>query len=178
MKRPSSAYRVARRAVAVVLLPFAMMFADPSGASAHYLSHDDADDTPSRLDVRRVSLRFHRDVRRIVLTVRTYGRFKLKRDGYIYGDLDSFGDSRRDYSVKIWYDPGHLGNICDLVRRHEGHAPRRPPIAFDIGRRVARCQVRAGEIRRSRHLRWRVRTTKFERFVIDSAPDGGTWFAH
>jgi hypothetical protein len=164
-----------------MLLPFAMMFADPSGASAHYLSHDDADDTSSRLDLRRVSLRFHRDVRRIVLTVRTYQRFKLKRDGYIYGDLDSFGDSRRDYSVKIWYDTGHLGNICDLIPRHthmRAGGIRRPDEDFDVGPRQARCQIRAGEIRRARHMRWRLRTTKFDRFVIDSAPDGGAWFAH
>jgi hypothetical protein len=178
MNRPSLSSAAARRTVSVVLFLAGVMIADPSIAGAHYLSHDDADDTPSRLDVRTVSLRVHRDVHRIVLTVRTYEPFKLKRDGYIYGDLDAFGDSRRDYSIKIWHDPGGAREICDLVQRHEGRASRRPPIAFDIRRRLARCQIRSGEIRRSKHMRWHVRTTRFDRFVTDSAPDGGAWFPH
>lgn len=178
MNRPSLSWRAARRTVAVLLLVGGMMFANPSIAGAHYLSHDDADDTLSRLDLRTVSLRVHRDVHRIVLTVRTYDHFKLKRDGYIYGDLDAFGDSRRDYSIKIWHDPGGAREICDLVPRGRGRESRRPPIDFDIRRRLARCQIRSTEIRRSKHMQWHVRTTRFDRFVTDSAPDGGAWFSH
>jgi hypothetical protein len=173
--------RVARRTLPIMLFLSGMMFADPPIADAHYLSHDDANDASSRLDLRRVSLRLHRDVHRIVLTARTYQRFKLKRDGYIYWDLDSYGDSRRDYTVKLFYDTGHLGIVCYPIPRHTHQRPSavgRPDDDFDVGPRLARCQIRSREIRRSGHMRWHVRTTKFDRFVFDTAPDGGAWFAH
>jgi hypothetical protein len=77
--------RVSTRTVPILLLLGGMMFADPLTADAHYLSHHDADDTSSRLDLRKVGIRLHREVHRVVFTARTYGRFKLKRDGYSYG---------------------------------------------------------------------------------------------
>ncbi|MEX0755607.1 MAG: hypothetical protein WD739_06975 [Actinomycetota bacterium] len=165
-----------RLLIAPVLTVLVMV---PSTASAHYLSHLDGNDTRKKLDIRKVSLRFHRDTHRIVLTVRTYGRFQLKRDGYIYGDLDAHGDQHRDYNFKIWNDPGGAREICDFSPRHPGNRlVRRPPIDFHVGRRIARCSIKAGNVRRTGHMRWRVRTTRFDRFVIDRAPDGGAWYEH
>jgi len=181
MNQPARSRPVVRylSVTAAMLVGVALLLGSPSIASAHYLSHTDGDDTPQKLDVREASLRFHRDVHRIVVTVRTYEHFRLKGDGYVYGDLDAYGDSRRDYNFKIWYDPGHAGNICDFFARHRhDREVLRPDVDFEVHRRMVRCSVRAGEVRRTGHMRWRVRTTRFDRFVIDRAPDNGAWYAH
>jgi hypothetical protein len=151
----------------------------PSTASAHYLSHGDANDTRQRLDLRIMSLRLHRRTHNFMFKAKTYSRFHVRRDGYIYADFDSYGDHRRDYSVKAWYDPGGVGEYVDWLvarRSFEGSPVRR--FAFRSRRLIVKIDANHPDFRRTKHLRWRVRTTRFDRFLIDRAPEGGAWFLH
>lgn len=90
-----------------IVLACLLILATPPSASAHYLSHSDGNDTTQRLDLQMVAMHLHHETRNCVLKVRTFDRFDLERDGYIYADLDSYGAPRRDYTIKGWYDSGH-----------------------------------------------------------------------
>jgi hypothetical protein len=159
-----------------IILACLLILAAPSTTSAHYLSHSDANDTSQPLDLQKVAMHLHHETRNFVLKVRTFDRFRLRRDGYIYGYLDSYGPPRRDYTIRGWYDPGH-GLIVEMWERGGRETL---PIPAVIRPHLLRTKIPAGRhgIRRNKHLRWRVRTTRFDRFVIDRAPDGGSWFPH
>lgn len=166
-----------RRFVPASTIALVIALGTAQGAFAHYLTHGDASDTPQRLDIREASLRFHRGTNRFAFRLRTYNRFRLKRDGYVYFNLDTHGDARRDVRIKIWYDPGHAGSACDVVPSSRGRRIERPSTDFQIYPRRVACQIRTNTFRRSGHFSWRAATTRFDRFVIDQAPDGG-WYAH
>jgi hypothetical protein len=41
---------------------------------------------------------------------------------------------------------------------------------------IAKIDTNNRGFHRDKHLRWRVRTTKFDRFLIDAAPREGRWY--
>ena len=168
-----------RRRSAGVALTVALLFAADIALASHQPVID-PDDTPGRLDVRRVLIE---DLQPQQYEVRTYESWRISRiydDGFFVIYFDTFGDERFDYYVLVrsmktrlqstlWRDrqKGNDRRIAYTRVRHPG--PRLLRVNVPIGK------MRFGPARIQ--YRWQVRTLFisgkcYERLCIDRAPNG------
>lgn len=171
-----------RTALVGVLTLFLMLCLPlPSAASADATWHPDADDSASRLDIRRAGV-LRRERHRVTIKIRTFERINLRRNGELWALLDARGGSRWDYGFHIHFDSGSDGIYCDW-RNRQGQV--NPLITWSVQGRTAFCRFNARQIGIDKPVRWRVFSTGLNpskspkphpNEILDRAPDGGGWF--
>jgi hypothetical protein len=154
------------------------VFLHPQPASAHYLWHEDADDTSANFDIAGVRLFKKSDPNRGVLRVRTHEEIDLGEDPAVDLFVDSRGDARADRLVRAVFDGGSSGFICEGVY----DIPREEwagTCEFDRhDDQLWQISFSWRDLDATRHVRWKVQTAPFYLDeALDNAPDTG-WFAH
>ncbi|MDQ3955183.1 MAG: hypothetical protein M3285_06515 [Actinomycetota bacterium] len=170
-----------RRAIAASLTA-ATLFSFAPQAAAHHMIVRDQEDTPGRLDVRRVEVVGSSPRSWIIKTYRTWGARGIYDKGYLLIYLDTFGGNRFDYYVliqslkrklkgSVWRD---LKNANDFVVG--------PTKINRSNRRTVRTTVPFRKLRvpdTQADYRWHVRTIYLKRscwkaVCMDRAPQGGS----
>jgi hypothetical protein len=164
-----------------LMLTLALFLPLPSAAAAKATWHADADDSSSRLDIRRAGLLVRRG-HLVTVNIQTFERINLRRNGQLWDLLDAWGGPRWDYGFHIHYDSGSAGIFCDW-RDRKGQV--NPVIGWSVYDRAATCRFDARHIRIDKPVRWRVFSTGLEprslpkprpSDMLDRVPDGGTWW--
>ena len=169
-----------RRAIAASVTA-ATLFALVPQAAAHHMVVRDGDDTPGRLDVRRVEVVGSSPRSWVIKTYQTWGARGIYDKGYLLIYLDTFGGDRFDYYVLIQSLKKKLkGSVWRDLRTANDFVVG-PTTINRANRRTVRTTVPFRKLRMGKtrvDYRWHVRTLYSKRscwkaVCIDRAPHGG-----
>jgi hypothetical protein len=150
-----------------------LVLAIPAQAVAGFRFHADPDDTSNRLDISGYRLRHPH---RYSITISTYQRFNLERDGgAFYARFDTRGGPRWDYELHVHYDLASEGLFCDAGSRLDS-GPQIRPFGWRVDGRSVTCTF--GRIERTKAVRTQVWTQDGDGNVVDRAPDDGSFQGH